>query len=48
MVVAFVNFDHPDKQVKKQSMRLVNEVLPELAPSVFRAISVSYGDINLT
>jgi len=46
ILVAFVDFESSDKEVKNQSLDLVNNVLPEVAPAVFKAITVAYTHIQ--
>ena len=46
MAVAFIDFNHASKRVVKDSIHLVDNVLPEVAPAFFHGLSVAYADNN--
>lgn len=47
ILISFVDLKSTDKQVAKNSIKLVDEVLPELAPSFFHGLIFSYADNNV-
>lgn len=47
ILVAFVDFEHPDKEIAMKSIDLVDNVLKEVAPAFFHGLIVSYADNNV-
>jgi hypothetical protein len=47
IVVAFVDLKSQDKEVARESIKLVDEVLPEVAPAFFHGLIIAYADNTL-
>ncbi len=44
VVIAFVDMNSKDKKVRQDSIRLVDEVLTEVAPAFFHGVVLTYAD----
>jgi len=38
---------NPDMQIQKESIKVVDEILPEVAPAFFHGVIISYADNTL-
>lgn len=47
IVVAFVDLKSQDKKVAKDSIQLIDQILPEVAPAFFHGVIISYADNTL-
>jgi hypothetical protein len=47
IAIFFVDLKSSDKQVQRDSIKLVDEILPEVAPAFFHGVIISYADNNL-
>jgi len=47
IVIAFIDLKSSDKKVQRESIKLVDEVLPEVAPAFFHGVIISYADNTL-
>lgn len=47
IVVAFVDMKSKDKKVAAESIKLVDEILPEVAPTFFHGLIFAYADNEL-
>lgn len=47
IVVAFVDLQSQDKQVVANSIKLIDDILPEVAPAFFHGVIIAYADNNL-
>jgi hypothetical protein len=47
IVIAFVDLKSNDKKVASESINLVNNILPEVAPAFFYGVLMTYVDNNI-
>lgn len=47
ILIAFVDMKSADKTEARNSIKLVDEVLPEIAPSFYHGVIFSYADNNV-
>jgi hypothetical protein len=47
IMVAFVDLHSQDKKVREDSIRLVDDALPEVAPAFFYGLVIAYADNTL-
>ncbi len=47
IVIFFVDLKSADKQIRENSINLVDQILPEVAPAFFHGVIISYADNNL-